>query len=291
MASMEEANQRLFPGRVFIGAVLETLDTKVSMTGMVARIYLQRAAMAGMIIAILYAVYFSLLAAFSALQFGDVSLAPVGKLAGAFAFGWALVFIYFTKSELLTSNMMVVTIGLYHRRVRPARALGLLSLCLLGNVLGGGFMAVLMKFASFNGGATGVQMMHAVETKLAYVSAGPTGWMDLFVRAILCNFMINIAMLLIYNGFVKDDLTKSLSMVVAVFIFAYMGFEHSVANSVLFTIVGLREGIDVLLAMGNVGIALLGNYVGGGLMIGWYYAHANDDRPLLRRSGLPDQPA
>ncbi|MFP5415294.1 MAG: formate/nitrite transporter family protein, partial [Actinomycetes bacterium] len=259
---MVHPNERLFPGKVFIGTVLEALDTKVTMTGQVTRIYLQRAAMAGMIIAILYSVYFSMLAAFTALPFGDVTLAPVGKVLGSFAFGWALVFIYFTKSELLTSNMMVVTIGLYHRRVRAGRALGLLSLCLLGNLLGGALMGLLMRFASFNGGATGVQMMHAVEVKLGYISAGQTGWVDLFVRAILCNFMINIAMLLIYNGFVKDDLTKSLSMVVAVFIFAYMGFEHSVANSVLFTIVGLREGIDVLLAMGNVGIALLGNYVG-----------------------------
>ena len=72
------------------------------------------------------------------------------------------------------------------------------------------------------------------------------------------------------------------------FIFAFMGFEHSVANSVLFTIVGFRDGIDVGLALGNVAIALLGNYVGGGLMIGWYYAHANDDSRPLRRGRLTD---
>ena len=288
---MVQPSEQLFPGKVFIGSVLEALDTKITMTGQVTRVYLQRAAMAGMIIAVFYSVYFAILAAFSALQFGDVSLAPVGKVAGALTFGWALVFIYFTKSELLTSNMMVVTIGLYHRRVRPGRAMGLLSLCMVGNVLGGAFMGLLMKFSSFTGGATGVQMMHAVEVKLGYVSAGPTGWVDVFVRAILCNFMINLAMLLIYNGFVKDDLTKSLSMVTAVFIFAYMGFEHSVANSVLFVIVGLRDGIDVALAAGNVAIALLGNYVGGGLMIGWYYAQANDDRRLLRRQGTPDEPS
>jgi formate/nitrite transporter FocA (FNT family) len=84
-------------------------------------------------------------------------------------------------------------------------------------------------------------------------------------------------MLLVYNGLIRDDLTKSLVMIVSVFIFAFLGFEHSVANTVLFTVVGLREGIDVLAAAGNVAIALLGNFVGGGLLIGLYYAYVNDD--------------
>jgi formate/nitrite transporter FocA (FNT family) len=96
--------------------------------------------------------------------------------------------------------------------------------------------------------------------------------------------MINLAMLLVYNGLIKDDLTKSLVMIMSVFIFAFVGFEHSVANTVLFTVVGLNAGIDVGLAAANIGIVLLGNYVGGGLLIGWYYAYANDDRRHLLRS-------
>ena len=72
-------------------------------------------------------------------------------------------------------------------------------------------------------------------------------------------------------------------MITAVFVFAYLSFEHSVANTVLFSIVGLRDGIDLGLASANVAIALVGNYIGGGLMIGWYYSYANDDRGFLRR--------
>ncbi len=127
-------------------------------------------------------------------------------------------------------------------------------------------------------------MEGAVDHKLSYISEGATGWTDLFVRAILCNFMINLAMLLVYNGIIKDDLTKCVAMVVSVFIFAFAGFEHSVANTVLFTIVGLHSGIALAPALANVGIVLLGNFVGGGLLIGWYYAYANDDRRYLRRT-------
>ena len=98
------------------------------------------------------------------------------------------------------------------------------------------------------------------------------------VRAVLCNFMINMAMLLVYNGLIKEDVTKCLVMVMAVFVFAFGGLEHSVANTVLFTVMGLRNGIDIGLALGNVAFALIGNFVGGGLLIGIYYAYVNDER-------------
>jgi len=153
----------------------------------------------------------------------------------------------------------------------------MLSLCLLGNFLGGLALAILLRFSSLAGGPVLAAMEHSVVVKLGYLTAGPMGWSDLFVRATLCNLMINVAMLLVYNGFIKDDLTKSLAMITAVFIFAFLGLEHSVANTILFTIVGFKAGIDVGLAAGNVAIALLGNLFGGGVLIGLYYAYINDD--------------
>jgi formate/nitrite transporter FocA (FNT family) len=107
---------------------------------------------------------------------------------------------------------------------------------------------------------------------------GFSGWLDLFVRAILCNFMINLAMLLVYNGYLQADLAKCLAMITAVFLFAYLDFEHSVANTVLFMIVGLQDGIDVARALGNLAIVLVGNGIGGGVLIGFYYAWVNDER-------------
>ena len=43
---------------------------------------------------------------------------------------------------------------------------------------------------------------------------------------------------------------------------------------------GLPFDIDVGLALGNVAIALVGNFIGGGLLIGVYYAYVNDTRRL-----------
>lgn len=268
-------NDRLFPGRVFIDSVLDASDAKVAMSREITLQYLQRAAMAGILIGLFYGAYFTVLATFA----GD--WAGVGKLIGALVFGWALVFIYFTKSELLTSNMMVVSIAVYYRRLGVLRGLLLLFWCFVGNALGGLLLAGLLRYSTLVSGAVGDQMSAAVDVKLAYLD-GAAGVGDLLARAILCNLMINVAMLLVYNGFLRDSITMALAMVMVVFVFAFLGLEHSVANTVLFTVVGLTSGIDVGLAAANVGVALVGNFIGGGVLIGMYYAHVNDTRWLNR---------
>jgi formate/nitrite transporter FocA (FNT family) len=286
---MSTVTNPLFPGKAFIGTVLEALETKTAMSGELGRRYLQRAAMAGILIGLLYATNYTIIASFDAMEWGGTSLHNLGKLVGAFTFGFALVFIYYSKSELLTSNMMIVSIGAYHRRIGWLKGLRLLLLCYFGNFLGGLFVAILLRFSTLTEGTVLEEMSHSVEAKLAYMSGGAAGMGDLFVRAILCNFMINMAMLLVYNGLIKEDITKSIVMIVSVFIFAFLGFEHSVANTVLFSIVGLRESIDFGLAAGNVAICLAGNFVGGGLLIGLYYAYVNDDAKYLKGHGKSAQ--
>jgi formate/nitrite transporter FocA (FNT family) len=278
-----EDHDRMFPGKSFISTILGALDTKTRMTGELRRRYLQRAGMAGFIIGVFYAAFYAIEAAFASIPAGDTTLLPIGRFVGALVFGWALVFIYYTKSELLTSNMMISTIGVYHRRVSWLKALRLLAYCYIGNFLGGLAIAVLFRFSSLLDGPVTEAMEASVDVKLGFVTDGITGWGDLFVRAILCNFMINLAMLLVYNGLIKDDFTKSIVMVMAVFVFAFLGLEHSVANTVLFSIISLEGGAQIGLMAANVAIAMAGNFVGGGLLIGLYYAYVNDDRQYLRK--------
>ncbi|WP_062212200.1 formate/nitrite transporter family protein [Demequina oxidasica] len=271
----------LFPGKEFISTVLDALDTKTRMSGGLARVYLMRAAMAGAIIGVMYLTAFSVVDVFASIGSGE--LYGIGRLVGALFFGFALVFIYFSKSELLTSNMMFVAVGGYFRRINCLRSFRVLTMCFIGNFLGGLAIALIVMGSTLVDGGVGDQMSASVDVKLAFVTAGPAGWSDLFMRAVLCNFMINLAMVLVYNGMIKDAFTKSLAMIISVFIFVFVGFEHSVANTVLFTIQALNGGIDVGLAFANLGIVLAGNFVGGGLLIGFYYAYANDDRRYLRK--------
>lgn len=279
---MSQQTEQLFPGRFFISTVLETLDTKTRMSGDLLRVYLMRAVMAGVIIGIFYGTNYAIIAAFDQVSAGASTLFPIGRIVGAMMFGFALAFIYYTKSELLTSNMMITSIGAYYHRIGWAKAARLMFFCYVGNVVGGFFVALLLAASSIADGPVLAEMEHSVEIKLGYITDGAAGWGDLFVRAILCNFMINLAMLLVYNGLIKEDVTKVLVMVVSVFVFAFLGFEHSVANTVLFSIVGLQDGIAVGPAIGNVAIALVGNFIGGGLLIGVYYAYVNDDARYRR---------
>jgi formate/nitrite transporter FocA (FNT family) len=285
---LEEAaveTHKMFPGKFFISSILEMLEYKSEMTGLMKKRYLMRAAMAGVIVGLLYIGNYTIQSGMDTLAIdpdGDTLIA-FGKLLGSTFFGFALVFIYFSKSELLTSNMMITTIGHYFRRINPRASFRVLTLCYFGNFLGGLFVAALAAISTIIGPGTMLLMDHSVEAKLAYVTEGATGWVDLFVRAIFCNFFINLAMLMVYNGAIKEDLMKALVMIVSVFVFAYLGFEHSVANTVLFTIVGLDHGINVAEAATNVGICLLGNWVGGGVLIGLYYAYLNDEARYLRQ--------
>jgi formate/nitrite transporter FocA (FNT family) len=297
MANSDEGpglNEKLFPGRQFISTVLDLLDTKTQMSGRLWKVYTMRAAMAGAIISVFYLAFYGVQAVFDKVPVAaGATMQPIGKFAGALVFGFALVFIYFTKSELLTSNMMVGSIGVYYNHREWPRVLRILGLCYLGNFLGALFFALLLRASSLFDGGLGDIMEHSVDTKLGYITAGATGWVDLLIRAILCNFLINIAMLLCYNGMIKEDITKVISMVVAVFIFAFLGLEHSVANTALFLIYGLHDSINAAAAAGNVAIALIGNFIGGGIMIGLYYAYANDHRHfqqnLLRTAQPPTE--
>lgn len=287
VSSTEFDADKLFPGKFFISTVLDVLESKKKMTGHMRRRYIQRAAMAGIIIAIFYVIDYTMIGAFDSIG-GDQQFHVIGKLLGSLTFGWALVFIYYSKSELLTSNMMIVAIGTYYRRITPLLILRILVFCYVGNIIGGLLIALLLRGSTLVEGGTLDAMNHAVEVKTGYLGEGWTGWLDLLVRAILCNFMINLAMLVVYNGYLHEDLAKCLAMIVAVFIFAFLDFEHSVANTVLFMIVWLQDGIPVGAALGNLGIVLLGNLIGGGVLIGFYYAWVNDERdthfPNLRRT-------
>lgn len=265
----------LFPGRTFVSTVLDALDSKKTMTGEMTGRYLQRAIMAGLFVGIFFTTYFAIVAAF-ATPGASPATATAGRVLACLTFGWALVLIFYTNSELLTSNMMIVSIGAYHHRIGWLRSLRILALCFLGNLIGGLVVAALLRGSTIIDQTTMAQMTAAVAAKTGYLTAGVSGVADLFVRAILCSFCINIGMLMVYNGKLTNDFTKCVIMVVAVFVFAFLGFEHSVADSVLFLITGLHGVGDPLLEIGAVAVILVGNFVGGGLLIGINFAVMND---------------
>lgn len=268
---------KIFSGTDLIKTTLELVEKKDLMTKKILKRFLMRAMMAGFIIGLIYTGYFVIYGMFS--ESANEEFHIIGKVIVSIFFGNALVFIFYTKSELLTSNMMIISIGKYYNNITMKQSFKILGLTFLGNFLGGLIIAILISWSTLFSGMTLEMLEASIMTKIGYIDNGFPGMLDLFVRAIFCNFAINIGMLVIYSGHIKGDVARIIVIFSAVFIFMVVGLEHSVANTVVFTI-AYFQGVDfsILSAVINIIIALLGNFVGGGILIGTYYAYLNDCR-------------
>lgn len=279
---MEKQNiEKVFLGEKFLQETLHSAQIKNEMSSRFAAGYLMRAAMAGT-----FALFgYIMIMAFDA-NFND-NLNSFGLVFGAAFFSLCLVAIYYTRSELLTSNMMILSVAKYFKEIKVSRMLKILALCYFGNILGAVIISFLIANSSIITDGMLLSMEHSLAVKQGYILDG--NYIDLFVRAIFCNFFINIAMLMVYSGNIKSDSAKITAMFFGVFAFAYLGLEHSVANTAFFTLAGMLEliqgidtGFNFFAAFGNIIIVILGNFVGGGILIGYYYAYMNDSRNKLR---------
>lgn len=273
--------EKIFLGANFIAETLNSAQIKNEMSSRFAAGYLMRAAMAGT-----FALFgYIMIMAFDA-NFND-SLDPLGKVFGAAFFSLCLVAIYYTRSELLTSNMMILSVARYFKEITVGRMLKILGLCYIGNILGATVISGLIANSSIITDGMIESMTHSIAIKQGYIIDG--NYIDLFVRAIFCNFFINVAMLMVYSGNIKSDSAKIVAMFFGVFAFAYLGLEHSVANTAFFSLAAMLElfqGIDTGLngfaAISNIIIVIVGNFIGGGVLIGYYYAYMNDSRNKLK---------
>ncbi len=270
-------SKEVFLGEKFIETTLENAAIKEKMTSQIVPQYLMRAAMAAVLVIFGYLIYFALSA-----NFAGAANEPTGKVIAGFFFSLCLVSIYYTKSELLTSNMMITTVGRYYQKISTKTMFKILGLCYFGNILGGIFFGMLVGASTIITPGMEEVMVHSLDAKMAFVADGNI--IDLVIRAIFCNFFINVSMLMVYSGNIKDDVVKVIVMAFGVFIFMYLGLEHSVANTVLFAtafffdLFHQTNHLDVALAVQNLAWVLFGNYIGGGLLIGLYYAFINDAR-------------
>ncbi|QIK72046.1 formate/nitrite transporter family protein [Propioniciclava coleopterorum] len=260
----------------FVPTVQGVLDKKMGLLEGDPVRYFVKAGLAGVLISLMVLANYHVAGLFAAS--GMPGGAALGKVAGAGVFGFALVFIYFLGAELATSTMMVAGVGAFTRRLSQGRFWKLLVACMLGNGLGSVVIAVLARFSTVMTGSTLDHLAHVTETKLSYLEAGWFGYADLFVRAILCNLLINLAMAVVYNGSVRSGFGKALAMWASVIVFVVMGYEHSVANAGLFLAYGMVAPIDWVAALVAVSVAFLGNTVGGAVFVGVPYAYLGTTR-------------
>jgi formate/nitrite transporter len=245
----------------FVAKMIDAGESKVFMS---TRDTLIRAYMAGAILA--------LAAAFAV----TINVQTGQPLAGGVLFPVGFCLLYLLGFDLLTGVFTLVPLALIDKRpgVTIGGVLRNWTLVFFGNFAGAFTVAVMMAII-FTFGFT--QAPDAVGQKIGtigegrtvgYAARGAAGMLTLFVRAVLCNWMVS-------TGVVAAIMSTSVSgkviaMWMPIMLFFYMGFEHSIVNMFLFPS-GLMLGgnfsiMDYLIW--NEIPTVLGNLVGGLSFVG-----------------------
>jgi len=240
----------------FVTKMVDSGESKVYMS---TRDTLIRAYMAGAILA---------LAAIFAIT---VAMQTGSALLGAVLFPVGFIMLYLMQFDLLTGVFMLVPLALLDKRpgVTVAQVLRNWGFVFLGNLGGALTVAFLMSFIftygfTSDGGAIAAKVAKIGESRtLGYQAHGVMGWLTIFIRGMLCNWMVSMG---VVGAMVSTTVSgKAIAMWMPVMLFFFMGFEHSIVNMFLFPFSMIMGGgftvTDYIIW--NEIPTVLGNLVGG----------------------------
>ncbi|EOL45464.1 formate/nitrite transporter [Enterococcus phoeniculicola] len=214
--------------------------------------------------------------AFAIAMKGESMVHGLGKILYAFMFSWSLVMILYMNAELGTSNMLYMTVGVYRKKIKLPMALKILFTCILFNLIGGVIFGYLVSLtAPFQNLPVDNYMFEGITAKLEKSTV------QILVEAMFANIVVNTAVLVSMR--MKDDAGKVAAIIFIIFIFAFLGYEHVIANFPAFTLAyAASNGGLAAMTAGSVAhnliFALIGNYIGGGLVMGLGYAWLNNSK-------------
>ncbi|OLO04699.1 MULTISPECIES: formate/nitrite transporter family protein [Salinicola] len=161
-------------------------------------------------------------------------------LVGAILFPVGFVMLYLMGFDLLTGVFMLTPLALLDRRagVTLNRVLRNWAWVFLGNLGGALTVAFMMAFIltygfSIGPGVVGDKIAGIGEARtLGYAEYGLAGWVTIFIRGMLCNWMVSMG---VVGAMVSTSVSgKAIAMWMPIMLFFYMGFEHSIVNMFLF---------------------------------------------------------
>lgn len=197
-------------------------------------------------------------------------------LVGAMLFPVGFILLYLLGFDLLTGVFTLCPLALIDKRpgVTMGGILRTWGLVFVGNFAGALTVAVLMSIVWTFGfseapGEVAQKIGHIGEGRtLGYAAHGAAGMLTLFVRGMLCNWMVSTG---VVCAMICTNVTgKIIAMWMPIMLFFFMGFEHSVVNMFLFP-AGLMLGGQFTLydyLVWNELPTVAGNLVGGLLFVG-----------------------
>jgi formate transporter len=240
----------------FVTKMVDAGESKIYMS---TRDTLIRAYMAGAILA---------LAAVFAVT---VSVQTGSPIFGAILFPVGFCMLYLLGFDLLTGVFVLTPLALLDKRpgVTIKGILRNWGLVFIGNFAGAFTVALLMAIVFTNGFSTppskvGEMIGVIGESRtLGYAKYGAAGMLTLFVRGMLCNWMVSTG---VVGAMISTTVGgKVIAMWMPIMLFFGMAFEHSVVNMFLFPS-GLLMGGNFSLMdylIWNEIPTVLGNLVGG----------------------------
>ncbi len=206
-------------------------------------------------------------------------------IVGALLFPAAFVMIILLGLELVTGSFALIPVAVMARKASVPQMLKNWFWVIIGHVIGAVLYAILYiiavtQFGQVTNHAVAAKILAVAEAKtLGYKSFGSEGLLVVFVKAMLCNWMVTLGAVLAMTT--KSVAGKIAAMWLPILIFFAQGFEHAVVN--MFVIpAGMILGADVSIADWwgwNQIPVLVGNLVSGVLFTGiaLYYTHRKEE--------------
>ncbi len=192
-------------------------------------------------------------------------------IVGAILFPVGFCMLYLMGFDLLTGVIVLTPLALIDRRpgVTMNNMLRNWGLVFIGNFAGAFTVAVMMAIVVTFGFSTepdkvGVTLANiGVNRTLGYASHGAAGMLTLFIRGVLCNWMVSMG---VVGAMISTTVPgKVIAMWMPIMLFFGMTFEHSIVNMFLFPtalMVGGKFSIMDYFIWNEIP-TIVGNLVGG----------------------------
>lgn len=189
----------------------------------------------------------------------------VQKLVLGITFAIALTLVVIAGAELFTGYTMYMTLGILKNKVNGKQLLDSWCFTWFGNLLGA-LCLVGVYYA-----AKGYLFNHETlitQVALSKVNATP---LQLIAKGALCNWLVCLALWM--SKKVDSDIARLVVIFWCLFVFIASGFEHSVANMSLLSIVYFSpdSAISVADIAYNLTFVTIGNIIGGCLFVALAY--------------------
>ncbi len=218
-------------------------------------------------------------------------------LVGALIFPVGLILIVLLGLDLVTGAFGLVPLPWMERDATAPSMLANFAWIFLGNLIGsvayGGLLAIaLTNFGTLAPAGVAARIIAIAQAKTTgYEVIGFAGMVTVFVKAMLCNWMVCLAIVAAMTT--NSTIGKIACAYMPIFIFFAQGFEHSVVNMFIIP-TGMMMGAKITVAewwLWNQIPVTLGNLVGGFVFTGLaiYITHkpGKAPAPLTMSSQVP----